>query len=135
SSVKGEKNASWKPGFFHDPKGDREKMVHQETLWQSRLTRFNGCAWKTNCCGIFCNPQEGSESKSKVCRDLPPQERVPYIGYVQILFGVQKRILQLCKTDQSSGKGCFPCRNNSPTAKQMLSYLRLPADVAMAERK
>lgn len=23
------------------------------------------------CCGIFCNPQKGSENKGKICRDLP----------------------------------------------------------------
>ena len=45
----------------------------------------------------FLQFQEGSESKGKVCGDLPPQERVPHTGYVQILFGVQKRVLQLCK--------------------------------------
>lgn len=97
--------------------------------------RFSGCAWKTSYCLIFCHPQEGSESKSKVCGDLSPQERVSHIGHVQILFGVQKRLLRLCKTGESSGKGCCPCRNDSLTAKQMLSHLRLPADAAIAEGK
>src|SRR5699024_8215571 len=88
-----------------------------------------------NCCGIFCNPQEGSESQSEVCSHLPTPGTISCACHVQILFGVQKRILQLCKTDESSGKGCCPCRNDSPATKQIRSHLRLPADVAVAERQ
>ena len=122
-------------GILPRPKGRPRKDATPRELWQSRLMRFGGCAWKISCCGIFCNSQEGSESKGKVCGDLPPQERVPHTGYVQILFGVQKRVLQLCKTDEPAGKGCCPCRNDSTAARQMLSHLRLSENVAMAEEK
>ena len=86
-------------------------------------------------CGIFCDPQEGSESKGKVCSDLPPQERVSHCCNVQILFSIEKRLLQLCKADEPARKGCCPCRNDPATARQMLSYLWLPTDVAVAERQ
>ena len=46
----------------------RKKMLHQERLWQSRLMRFGGCAWKISCCGIFCNSQEGSERQRQSMR-------------------------------------------------------------------
>ena len=50
-----------------------------------------------SCCGIFCDPQEGSESKGKVCSNLPSPETVSCTGNVPILCSVQKRLLQLCK--------------------------------------
>ena len=46
-------------------------MLAQEILSQSRHTRSIVCVWKMSYCGIFCDPQEGSESKGKVCSHLP----------------------------------------------------------------
>lgn len=77
----------------------------------------------------------GSESKGKVCDDLPVQGKISCACYVPILFSVQKRLLQLCKADEPSRKGCRPCRNDPATASKMLSYLRLPKNVTMAEEK
>ena len=128
-------DGSKKPGSRYGPKDGREKLLRQGTLLQSRLTRFGGCAWKMSCCGIFCDPQEGSESKGKVCSDLPPQERVSHCCNVQILFSIEKRLLQLCKADEPARKGCCPCRNNPAAARQMLSHLRLPTYVAVAEKQ
>ena len=65
-SGSGEKNASWKPGSFHVQKDGQGKMLLPETLQQSRPVRSSDCAWRTNCCGIFCGPQEGGEGKGKI---------------------------------------------------------------------
>ena len=65
-SGSGEKNASWKPGSFHVQKDGQGKMLLTETLQQSRPLRSSDCAWRTNCCGIFCGPQEGGEGKGKI---------------------------------------------------------------------
>ena len=105
------------------------------TLLQSRLTKSGVCEWKMSCCGIFCDPQKGSESKGKVFSNLPPPGRISRACHVPILCSVQKRLLQLCTADEPTGKGCRSCRNNPTTANKMLSYLRLPTDVAVAERQ
>ena len=105
------------------------------TLLQSRLTKFGICAWKMSCCGIFCDPQKGSESKGKVCSNLPSPGGVSCGCYVPILCSVQKRLLRLCQTNEPTGKGCSSCRNNPAAADTMLSHLRLPTDVAVAERQ
>ena len=54
--------------------------------------RTNGSRWKTNCCGIFCAPQEGSVAKSKIWRNLPSQKRISGIRYVSFFSGIQKWI-------------------------------------------
>ena len=105
------------------------------TLLQSRLMKSGVCEWKMSCCGIFCDPQKGSESKGKVFSNLPPPGRISRACHVPILCSVQKRLLQLCTADEPTGKGCRSCRNNPTTANKMLSYLRLPTDVAVAERQ
>src|SRR5699024_11797315 len=88
-----EKNESWQPEFFRGPKGGRGKMLHQETLWRSRHTRFNACRWKTNCCGIFCASQEGGEGTGKISHHLSSQNRVSRGRHVRVLRSIQKRIL------------------------------------------
>ena len=88
-----------------------------------------------SCCGIFCDPQKGSERKGKVCSNLPSPGTLSRACHVPILYSVQKRLLQLCTADEPTGKGCRSCRNNPTTANKMLSYLRLPTDVAVAERQ
>ena len=60
-SVSAVKNENWKPESAHGRKDGHEKMLRQETLWQSRPVRSNGFAWKINYCGIFCASQKGSE--------------------------------------------------------------------------
>ena len=59
-------------GFFRGPKDGRGKMPDQETLWQSRRMRSSACRWRTNCCGIFCDPQEGSEAEGKISHHISP---------------------------------------------------------------
>lgn len=78
-----------------------------------------------SCCGIFCNPQEGSESQGKVCSNLSTPGEVSSACNVPILCSVQKCLLQLCTADEPSRKRCCPCRNDSATVGQMLSHLRL----------
>ena len=109
--------------------------MRPRTLLQSRLMKFGVCEWKMSCCGIFCNPQKGSENKGKIYSDLPVQGKISCTCHVPILCSVQKRLLQLCKADGPCRKGCSPRRNNQTTANKMLSYLRLPTDVAVAERQ
>ena len=58
-------------GILPRPKGRRGKMPDQETLWQSRRMKSSACRWRTNCCGIFCDPQEGSEAECKIRSDPP----------------------------------------------------------------
>ena len=41
----------------------------------------------------------GSESKGKICRDLPIQGKISCACHVPILCSVQERLLQLCKAD------------------------------------
>ena len=96
-------------GITIRPGDDNGKMLSPKISLQNRLTKFGVCAWRMNCCGIFCDPQEGSESKGKVCSDLPPQERVSHCCNVQILFSIEKRLLQLCKADEPARKGCCSC--------------------------
>ena len=83
------KNKNWKQESAHGRKDGREKMLRQETLWQSRPVRSNGFAWKINHCGIFCASQKGSESKGKVSYHLSSQDRVSSGSHVQILWSVQ----------------------------------------------
>lgn len=97
--------------------------------------RINAWRWRMNCCGIFCDPQKGSESKGKVCRNLPAPRTVSYTCHVLILCSVQKRLLQLCKSDEPSWKGYCARRDNPVAASKMLSYIRIPADVAMAGKE
>lgn len=40
-----------------------------------------------NCCGIFCNPQKGSEAERKVCRHSSASRRLSHIRYVPFLRG------------------------------------------------
>ena len=65
-------NGSGKPGLRFGQRDGREKMLSPEISLKNRLMRFNVCEWRMNCCGIFCDPQEGSESKSKIRSHLPP---------------------------------------------------------------
>ena len=128
-----EKNANWKPESFHGRKGVRGKMLHQETLWQSRPMRFSGCAWKISCCGIFCASQEGSEGKGKIPCHISSQNRVSRGSHVQILCSIQKRLLRLCPSPGQAGEGCSSCGTHCTAAGTQFSHLRLSADVAMAE--
>ena len=126
SSVRQERNASRKPGVPR-PKGRPRKMLHQERLWQSRLVRFGGCLENSLLRDFSAIHRKEVTKKYAV---IPPQERVPHTGYVQILFGVQKPgIISFVKRMNQPD---VACRDN-PTAGQMLSHLRLSENVAMAE--
>ena len=57
---------SWRQESYHAPRVGRRKLLCPKILWQSRRMRFSGYRWKTSCCGIFCNPQEGSEAEGKI---------------------------------------------------------------------
>ena len=132
--VSGEKNGSWQPEAFCGPKDDRGKMPRQETLWQSKRMRSSACRWRTNCCGIFCTSQEGSERKGKIPHHISSQRGISNIRHVRVFCSIQKRLLCLCPPPGQAGEGCRPCRNNSTAAGTQLPYLWLPADVAMAEK-
>lgn len=71
----------------------------------------------------------------KVCSDLPPQERVSHCCNVQILFSIEKRLLQLCKADEPARKGCCSCRNDPTAARQMKNPFGtvIKIDVRLAE--
>src|SRR5699024_4238956 len=122
-------------GLRFGPGDDNGKMLSPKISLQNRLTKFGVCEWRMNCCGIFCDPQEGSESKGKICRDLPVQGKISCACHVPILCSVQKWLLRYCQTNEPTGKGCGSCRNDPTAADKMLSYLRLPTDVAVAERQ
>ncbi|MFR5589521.1 MAG: IS3 family transposase [Lawsonibacter sp.] len=64
-------------------------MPHQETLWQSRRMRSIACRWRTNCCGIFCGPQEGSEGKGKIPHHISSQRGISNIRHVHV-FAVSR---------------------------------------------
>lgn len=80
-------------GILPRPKAGREKKQYQEISWRSRPMRSSGCVWRTNCCGIFCAAQEGSETKGKISNHLSSQNRVSRGRHVQILRSIQKRLL------------------------------------------
>ena len=102
-------SGSGKPGLRFGPGDENGKMLSPEISLQNRLTRSDICEWRMNCCGIFCDPQEGSENKGKICCDLPVQGKISCACHVPILCSVQKWLLQLCKTDEPSRKGCNSC--------------------------
>ena len=52
--------------------------------------RYSVCKWKTGCCGIFCNSQEGSESNCKISRDLLSQNRVSVVHYVSFFWSIRE---------------------------------------------
>ncbi len=82
---------SWKQGSSHGPKDGQEKTPHQETLWPSKPMRYSGCAWRTNCCGIFCAPQEGSETKGKIRSNLPAPVMCDSLAYPEAAAILQPR--------------------------------------------
>ena len=126
---------SWGSGILPRPKGDREKMVHQETLWQSRLMRFSGCAWKTNCCGIFCNPQEEVRAKAKYAVIYRHRKEYPILVMCKF-FSVSRSGYYSFVKRMNRPKRMLPLPKQFANSKaKWLSYLRLPADVAMAEGK
>ena len=129
-----EKNANWKPESFHGRKGVRGKMLHQETLWQSRPMRFSGCAWKISCCGIFCASQEGSEGKGKIPCHISSQNRVSRSSHVQILRSIQKRLLCLRSSPWQAGERCGSCGSHRAAEGRQFSHLRLSADVAVVKK-
>ena len=82
-------------------KSDAPRDIVAEQAYEIRRLRMEN--------GIFCNPREGSESKGKVCSNLPSPETVSCTGNVSVLCSVQKRLLQLCKADEATRKRCCPC--------------------------
>ena len=122
-------------GILPRPKGRPRKIQQRKILWPSRLMRFSGLVWKMNCCGIFCNSQKGSESKGKICSDLPSSGTVSCTCHVPILCSIQKRLLQPRKSDEPSRKRYGSCRNDAAATRQMFSYLWIPKNVAMAGKK
>ena len=120
-------------GIQPRPKEGREKMPHQKTLWQSRRMRSSACRWRTNCCGIFCDPLEGGEARSKIPHYIPPQEGIPNIRDVCVFCSIQKRILRLCPSPRQTEEGCCSCGAHCTAAGTQLPYLRLPTDMVVAQ--
>ena len=121
-SVSAVKNKNWKQESAHGRKDGREKMLRQETLWQSRPMRFNGFAWKINHCGIFCASQKGSESKGKVSYHLSSQDRVSSGSHVQILWSVQKRLLCFCPSSGQAGTRRGSCGSDCKATGTQFSH-------------
>ena len=82
-------------------KSDAPRDIVAEQAYEIRRLRMEN--------GIFCNPQEGSESKGKVCSNLPSPGAVSRACHVSILCSVRKWLLQLCQAEEPSAKGCGPC--------------------------
>lgn len=55
--------------------------------------RLAACKWKTNFCGIFCDPQKGCEAQGEVWSNLSSQNGVSDSGHVQIFRSIPQRIL------------------------------------------
>lgn len=103
-SGSGEKNASWKPGSFHVQKDGQGKMLLPETLQQSRPVRSSDCAWRTNCCGIFCGPQEGGEGKGKIPHHIIVTAACIRCPSCARFLQYQKRLLRLCPSPGQAGE-------------------------------
>ena len=82
-------------------KSDAPRDIVAEQAYEIRRLRMEN--------GIFCNPREGSESKGKVCSNLPSPGAVSRGCHVSILCSVRKWLLQLCQAEEPSAKGCGPC--------------------------
>ena len=56
-------------------KNDTPRDIVAEQAYEIRRLRMENELLRdflqTSCCGIFCNPQEGGESKGEVCSHLP----------------------------------------------------------------
>ena len=52
--------------------------------------KSNVCEWRTNCCGIFCDPQEGSEGESKI--------RVIYCHRAEYPVSVMCRLFEVSRS-------------------------------------
>src|SRR5699024_57275 len=96
--------------------------------------RFSGCEWRINCCGIFCTSQEGGEGNGKIPCHISSQNRVPCGSHVQIFWSIQKRLLCLCPSPWQTRKGCSSCQTHRTATGTQLPYLRIPSDVALAEK-
>ena len=83
-------------GILPRPKGRRGKMPDQETLWQSRRMKSSACRWRTNCCGIFCDPQEGSEAEGKISHHISPQRGIFGVRHVHVFNTRSSVLLCLC---------------------------------------
>ena len=79
------KNENRNQGSFLGPKDGQGKTPCREILQRSRPMRSGSCAWKTSCCGIFCDSWEGSDAEGKMPHHLSAQSRVSSNSYVQIL--------------------------------------------------
>ena len=109
-------------GITIRPRGRQRKDAEPKDIIAEQAYEFGVCAWRMNCCGIFCDPQEGSESKGKVCSDLPPQERVSHCCNVQILFSIEKRLLQLCKRMNGQKRMLLLPKRSTAAAKCFHTY-------------
>ena len=76
----------------------------------------------------------GSEGKGKISHHLSSQNRVSSGRHVRILRSIQKRLLCLRPSPGQAGKGCGSRGAHRTAAGTQLPHLRLPADVAVAER-
>ena len=81
--------------------------------------------WKTNCCGIFCDPQKGSEDESKICSDLPSSRRISHSRYVPLFRSFPKWLLWFCSQNGQTRKRCRAGTRNSSTAREKFPDLRL----------
>ena len=87
--------------------------------------RSSACRWRTNCCGIFCDPLEGGEARSKIPHYIPPQGGIPNIRDVCVFCSIQKRILRLCPSPRQTEEGCCSCGAHCTAAGTQLPYLWL----------
>ena len=84
---------NWRPESYRGLRAGQGNLPYPEMLCQSRHTRSSVYRWKTSCCGIFCNSQEGSEAEDKIPHHISPQRRVSGVRYVCFLCRIQKRLL------------------------------------------
>ena len=97
--------------------------------------RSNDWRWRISCCGIFCNPQEGSESQGKVCGDSPPSGGISRLQDVQVLWRFPKRVLCLRSASEPSRPKSSDHRPNRTAAEAMQKHLWLSQDAALAGQK
>ena len=103
---------------------------NQQKHFRNTSTKTSGSRWKMNFCGIFCDPQKGSEAESKVCGYPSPSGGISGIRYVQVFQRIPKRILWFRTSLRQAGQGYRLSGSNTPRTAEMQKHLWIPKDAA-----
>ena len=110
-------------GILPRPKGRPRKDAAPRNIVAEQAYEIHRLRWRTNCCGIFCGPQEGSEGKGKIPHHISSQRGISNIRHVHVFCSIQKRLLCVCPPSGQAGEGCRSCKSYRTAAGTQLPYL------------